>query len=72
MAPELFDLSCDDFSKVDTFSCGIILINMLTGLKYLSLTEIEWEFSTDPSLVSLLKQMLEPDYKQRVSLESVL
>jgi serine/threonine protein kinase len=37
MAPELYDPSSNDFSKVDTWAAAVVLINMLTGGKYISL-----------------------------------
>jgi len=71
MAPELNDLAITDFSKVDTFALGVILVNMLTGLKYVQQSSLADEFS-DPALVSLLKEMLEPDFRARIELQSVL
>jgi serine/threonine protein kinase len=71
MAPELHDLAFTDFSKCDTFSLGVILVNMLTGLKYVPRSSLADEFS-DPALVTLLEAMLEPDFRARIELSSVL
>ena len=34
MAPELFAERVTDISKVDIFSLGVVLVNLLTGCKY--------------------------------------
>jgi serine/threonine protein kinase len=40
MAPELSDSECTDLSKVDTYACAVVLINMLTGCEYVSQNQI--------------------------------
>ena len=52
MAPELFDTSHDDISKIDVWALAIVLINMITGLKF-PLPLIH-EISDDLELTSLL------------------
>lgn len=71
MAPELHDLTFTDFSKVDTYALGMVLVNMLTGLKFVDYAQLPAEFS-DPHLVALLQQMLDPDFQSRIELQAVL
>ena len=67
MAPELSDMSQDDYSRVDTYACAVVLINMLTGGGYIeNVSELSLHF--DSELCSLLEKMLSPDVKQRCSL----
>lgn len=71
MAPELLlDSEQDDLSKVDTYAAGVVLVNMLTGGKYVK-TEADYEylFPSQPDLVDLLCKMLQADVSKRISLQ---
>lgn len=70
MAPELLDDSINDFSKVDSFAAGVVLINMLTGGDYCKKEDLPQLFSGE--LLSLLDSMLQPNHINRTSLEDVL
>ena len=70
MAPELLDDNINDFTKVDTYAAGVVLINMLTGGLYCAKENLAQLF--DCELCSLLEGMLEPDLTKRTSLSDVL
>ena len=62
MAPELYDDSIDDLSKVDTYAAAVVIINMLTGCKFIELDKQEIsDLFSDIELCDLLRRMLHPD-----------
>lgn len=73
MAPELYDDSIDDLSKVDTFAAAVVLINLLTGCKFVELDKQHIsDLFSDKELCNLLQEMLQPDVQKRISLSEVL